>query len=162
LLNPIKFNPVAPLLSKPGVGKGKDVYASCDPRFPLVCTTYRVTEHWQTGVLTRWQPWLLEMQPQLFVEMSTELAKLKNIKNGEKVKVVSARGEVEAVAIVTKRLRPLKIEGATVHMIGVPWCFGWVHPKNGGDAANLLTPTIGDPNTLIPETKAFMANIEKI
>jgi formate dehydrogenase major subunit len=102
------------------------------------------------------------MQPQLFVEMSEELAKIKNIKNGEKVKVVSARGEVEAVAIVTKRIKPFKIEGATVHMIGVPWCFGWVHPKDGGDAANILTPTIGDPNTLIPETKAFMANIEKI
>ncbi len=162
LLNPIKLNPVAPLLSKPGVGKGKNVYESCDPRFPFVCTTYRVTEHWQTGVLTRWQPWLLEMQPQLFVEMSIELAKIKNIRNGEKVKVVSARGEVEAIAIVTRRLKPLKIEGSTVYTIGLPWCFGWVHPKNGGDAANLLTPTIGDPNTLIPETKAFMANIEKI
>ena len=162
LLNPRKLNPVAPLLSKSGVGKGENVFKSCDPRFPIVGTTYRVTEHWQTGVLTRWQPWLLEMQPQLFVEMSEELAKIKNIKNGEKVKVVSARGEVEAVAIVTKRLKPFKVEGSIVHMVGVPWCFGWRYPKNGGDAANILTPTIGDPNTLIPETKAFMVNIEKI
>ena len=162
LLNPQKLNPVAPLLSKPGVGKGKDVYKTCDPRFPIIGTTYRVTEHWQTGVLTRWQPWLLELQPQLFVEMSEELAKIKNIKNGEKVKVVSARGGVEAVAIVTKRIKPFRVEGATVHMVGIPWCFGWRYPKNGGDSANLLTPTIGDPNTLIPETKAFMVNIEKI
>ncbi len=162
LLNPYKLNPVAPMLSKPGVGEGKAVFKSCDPRFPIVCTTYRVTEHWQTGVLTRWQPWLLEMQPQLFVEMSEELAKMKNIKNGEKVKVVSARGEVEAIAIVTKRFKPYKVQGATVHVIGLPWCFGWVHPKNGGDSANILTPSIGDPNTLIPETKAFMANVEKL
>ena len=162
LLNPHKLNPVAPLLSKPGVGEGAAVFKSCDPRFPIVCTTYRVTEHWQTGVLTRWQPWLLEMQPQLFVEMSEELAKIKNIKNGEKVKVVSARGEVEAIAIVTKRIRPFKVEGTTVHMVGLPWCFGWVHPKGGGDSANLLSPSIGDPNTLIPETKAFMVNVEKI
>ncbi len=162
LLNPQKLNPVVPLLSKPGVGKGKDVYKSCDPRFPLIGTTYRVTEHWQTGVLTRWQPWLIELQPQLFVEMSEELAKIKNIKNGEKVRVVSARGEVEAIAIVTKRIKPFKIEGSTVHMVGIPWCFGWRYPKNGGDSANLLTPTIGDPNTLIPETKAFMVNVEKI
>lgn len=102
------------------------------------------------------------MQPQLFVEMSEELARMKNIKNGEKVKVISARGEVEAVAIVTKRLKPYKVEGSIVHVIGLPYHFGWLHPKNAGDAANLLTPTIGDPNTLIPETKAFMANIEKI
>jgi formate dehydrogenase alpha subunit (EC 1.2.1.2) len=58
---------------------------TCDPRFPFVCTTYRVTEHWQTGVLTRWLPWLTEAQPQMFCEMSEELAELKGIKNGEKV-----------------------------------------------------------------------------
>ena len=58
--------------------------STCDPRFPFVCTSYRVTEHWQTGVLTRWLPWLTEAQPQMFCEMSEELAELKGIKNGEK------------------------------------------------------------------------------
>ena len=72
----------------------EDAFASCDVRFPFVGTTYRVTEHWQTGVMTRHVPWLLEMQPQQFVEMSAELAKEQGIKNGEKVKVSSARGEV--------------------------------------------------------------------
>jgi formate dehydrogenase major subunit len=138
-----------------------DARATCDPRYPIVGTTYRVTDHWQTGVLTRWQPWLLETQPQEFCEMSEELAKLRGIKNGDKVIVESARGKVEAVAIVTIRFRPFKVAGTTVHQVGLPWCFGWVTPKDGGDSANLLTPSIGDPNTLIPETKAFMVNVRK-
>ncbi len=143
-------------------GTDTDVYKTCDPRFPFVCTTYRVTEHWQTGVLTRWQPWLLETQPQLFVEMSLELAKLKGIANGEKCKVSSGRGEVEAVAMVTGRFKPFTIMGQTIHQVGLPWCYGWLQPEDGGDSANLLTPSAGDPNTRIPETKAFMVNVEKI
>ncbi len=138
-----------------------DPFAKNDPKFPVVATTYRVTEHWQTGVLTRWQPWLIETQPQLFVEISEELAKERGIKNGEPAKVTSARGEVAAVAIVTTRFRPFKVAGKTVHQVGLPWCFGWVTPKDGGDSANLLSPNVGDANTMIPETKAFMVNVEK-
>lgn len=140
----------------------RDVYKSGDPGYPIVASTYRVSEHWQTGVMTRWQPWLLEAEPQLFVEMSKELAGEKGIKNGEKVVVTSARGKVEAVAVVTIRFRPFTIQGKTVHQVGLPLHFGWVHPKNGGDSANLLTPSAGDPNTRIPETKAFMVNVSKI
>ncbi len=140
----------------------RDVYKSGDSRYPIVASTYRVTEHWQTGVMTRWQPWLLEAEPQLFVEMSRELAGQKEIKNGERVVVTSARGKVEAVAVVTIRFRPFTIQGKTVHQVGLPLHFGWVHPQNGGDSANLLTPSAGDPNTRIPETKAFMVNISKI
>jgi len=143
-------------------GTDTDVYKTCDPRFPFVCTTYRVTEHWQTGILTRWQPWLLETQPQLFVEMSLELAKLKGIMNGEMCKVSSGRGKVEAVAMVTGRFKPFTIMGQTIHQVGLPWCYGWLQPEDGGDSANLLTPSAGDPNTRIPETKAFMVNVEKI
>ncbi|OIP91610.1 MAG: formate dehydrogenase-N subunit alpha [Syntrophobacteraceae bacterium CG2_30_61_12] len=139
----------------------QDVYKTCDPRFPFVATTYRVTEHWQTGVLTRWQPWLLEAEPQLFVEMSQQLAKLKGIKNGEKVLVESPRGSVEAVAIVTLRFQPFKIGGNEIHEVGLPWHYGWIWPADGGDSANLLTPAAGDPNTRIPETKAFMVNVRK-
>ena len=151
------INPTAPIYKTDA-----DAYRTCDPRYPFVGTTYRVSEHWQTGVMTRWQPWLLETQPQLFVEMSPELAQLKGIKNGEKVIVESARGKVKAVAIVTKRFRPFKIQGTMVHQVGLPWHFGWVYPKDGGDSANLLTPSVGDPNTRIPETKAFMVNVKKI
>ena len=98
----------------------------------------------------------------MFCEMSLELAKLKGINNGDRVVVETARGKVEAAAIVTGRLKPFQVAGQTVHQIGIPWHFGWIHPKDGGDSANLLTPTIGDPNTMIPESKAFMANVTKL
>jgi formate dehydrogenase major subunit len=139
----------------------KDQHLTCDPRFPFVATTYRVTEHWQTGAMTRWQPWLIEAEPQMFVEMSHELAELRGIKNGENVLVTSPRGEVQCKAMVTSRFRPFKIGELTVHQVGMPWCFGWIHPKNGGDNVNLLTPNVGDPNTMIPESKAFMVNVKK-
>jgi formate dehydrogenase major subunit len=151
------INPTAPIYDTDA-----DAYRTCDPRYPFVGTTYRVSEHWQTGIMTRWQPWLLETQPQLFVEMSPELATLRGVENGEKVIVESARGRVKAVALITKRFRPFTIQGAVVHQVGLPWHFGWIYPKDGGDSANLLTPSAGDPNTRIPETKAFMVNIKKI
>ncbi len=138
-----------------------DTHLTCDPRYPLVATTYRVTEHWQTGIMTRWQPWLLEAEPQLFVEMSEELAELRGIKNGDTCNVSSTRGEVECIAMVTTRFRPFKLGKVTVHQVGLPWCFGWRQPKEGGDSANLLTPNVGDPNTMIPESKAFMVNVKK-
>jgi formate dehydrogenase major subunit len=138
-------------------------FFSCDVRFPFVATTYRVTEHWQTGVMTRHTPWLLEMQPQMFVEMSQELAKEKGISNGDKVIVSSARGKLWAMAVVTSRFKPFRVMNQTIHQVGMPWHFGWQFPVDGGsgDSANLLTPFIGDPNTLIPESKAFMVNIAK-
>jgi formate dehydrogenase major subunit len=142
----------------------EDIFASCDVRYPFVATTYRVSEHWQTGVLTRHEPWQLEMMPQVFLEISRELAAEKGIKSGDKVRVSSARGNLWAKAIVTGRLIPFKIAGNTVHQVGLPWHFGWQWPPDGsgGDSANLLTPTIGDSNTMIPETKAFMVNVEKL
>jgi formate dehydrogenase major subunit len=158
LMNAQRINPTAPIYDT-----GADEWASCDPRYPYVATTYRVVEHWQTGVMTRWQPWLLEMQPQVFVEMSEQLAKLKGIQNGERVMVSSPRGKLQCTAIVTKRFQPFTIGGAAVHQVGIPWHFGWVKPVNGQeDSANLLTPSTGDPNTRIPETKAFMVNVAKM
>ncbi len=77
------------------------------------------------------------------------------------VRVSSARGELKAKAIVTNRVQPIVANGKTVHMVGLPWHFGWLVPKRGGDSANLLTAAVGDPNTGIPESKAFMVNIEK-
>jgi formate dehydrogenase major subunit len=146
------------------IESAEDAFATCDPRYPYVGSTYRVTEHWQTGVMTRHSPWLLEMQPQVFVEMSRELARKLAIKNGEKVRVDSARGSLWAIAVVTGRLKPLEVMGSTVHQVGLPWHFGWQYPEDGssGESANLLTPSIGDPNTLIPEYKAFMVNVRKI
>lgn len=144
-------------------GDKMDAFATCDMRFPFVGTTYRVSEHWQTGCMTRHCSWLLEMQPQNFVEMSFELAKDLKINNGDTVVVSSARGEVKAVAMVSERFKPFKIADTTVHQVGMPWHFGWQFPEDGSgyDSANLLTPNVGDANTMIPESKAFMVNVRK-
>ena len=158
VMNAQRINPTAPIYET-----DVDAHATCDPRYPLVGTTYRVTEHWQTGLMTRAQPWLLETHPQVFVEMSEELAQLKGIQNGQRVLATSARGSLECTAIVTKRFRPFKIAGSTVHQVGFPWHFGWRWPQSGAEeSANLLTPATGDPNTRIPETKAFMVNVSKL
>ena len=130
------------------------------PDFPYVCSTYRVTEHWQTGVMTRNCPWLLELQPQMFVEMDLELAAEKGITAGDLVEIKSKRGKVYAVAIPTMRFKPLTVSGKKIHTVGIPWCFGW-KTKYSGDSANLITPNIGDANTMIPEVKTFLVNIAK-
>jgi len=132
-----------------------------DPEtYPIVGTTYRVTEHWQSGAMTRNLPWLAEMQPDMFVEMSIELANEKGIQNGDQVIVESARGSIEAVAIVTRRLRPFQTNGRVVHEVGMPWHWGYKGLVTGG-SANELTPPVGDANTMIPETKAFLCNVKK-
>ena len=158
MMNAQRVNPTAPVF-----GGKADEWATCDPRYPYVATTYRVVEHWQTGLMTRYQPWLMEMQPQMFVEMSEELAKLKGIAKGERVMVSSPRGALEATAVVSKRFRPFNIGQTVIHQVGLPWHYGWVKPVSGKeDSANLLTPSTGDPNTRIPETKAFMVNVVKL
>ncbi len=136
-------------------------YQGARDQYPLVGTTYRVSEHWQSGAMTRNQPWLAEMQPNMFVEMSPELAAEKGIYNGEKVIVESARGSIEAVAMVTRRIRPLHVNGQVIHQVGLPWHWGYMGLVTGG-SANELTPPVGDANTMIPETKAFLCDVKKI
>jgi formate dehydrogenase major subunit len=131
-----------------------------DPNYPIVLTTYSLTEHWCGGGETRNVPNLLEAEPQLYVEMSPELGKEKGIKNGDGVIVESIRGKVQAIAMVTVRMRPLKVHGKIIHEIGMPYCFGWTTPGSG-DSTNRLTPSVGDPNTTIPEFKACCVNIRK-
>ena len=92
----------------------------------------------------------------------TRLAKEKGIANGEKVRISSARGTVDAVAMVTVRLTPFKCGGKTVHQVGMTFNYGWLQPKECGDTANLLSPMVGDANSMTPEYKAFMVNIDKI
>jgi formate dehydrogenase major subunit len=165
LEGPLKKNPMSSQLINPAVYIFKsemDKYANADEKFPYVCTTYSCTEHWCSGALTRWQLWLLEMQPELYVEIGDKLAKQKGIRNGERVRVSSVRGHVECVAMVTKRFRPFQVEGKEVHQVGMPFNYGWLFPKDGGDSTNFLTPTVGCPNTFCPEYKAFMVNVAKI
>ncbi|MGW8181809.1 MAG: molybdopterin dinucleotide binding domain-containing protein, partial [bacterium] len=128
--------------------------------FPYVCTTYRLVEQWQAGQMTRNLPWMVELQPKVFVEMSVELAAEKGIANGGKVIITSARGSMEAVAMVTKRFKPFTINGNTVHQVGIPWHWGYIGLSTG-DSANVLTPHVGDANTMIPEYKAFLVNVRK-
>lgn len=128
--------------------------------YPIVATTYRVTEHWQAGAMTRSLPWLNELVPEPFVEMSEELAQEKGVANGDMVTVSSKRGTISLKAVVTKRLRPFEVGEKTIHQVGMIWHFGYRGLATGA-TANDLTPHVGDPNTMIPEFKAFLCNIEK-
>ena len=128
--------------------------------FPIVATTYRLSEHMQAGAMTRNLPWLVELMPEVFVEMSPELAKEKGIQNGDRVTVESARGKVRGVAVVTPRFRPFTVDGRTIHQIGLPWHWGYSGISTG-DSANVLTPHVGDANTMIPEYKAFLCDVKK-
>ncbi len=161
---PVDSNPFSKQLNSP-VYKFTDsdmdkLAKPADPNYPIVLTTYSVTEHWCGGGETRNVPNLLEAEPQLYVEMSPELAKEKGIKNGDGIIVESIRGKVEAIAMVTVRMRPLQVHGRTIHEIGMPFCFGWTTP-GVGDSTNRLTPSVADPNTTIPEFKACCVNIRK-
>lgn len=134
--------------------------------FPLVGTTFRLTEHWQTGQMTRNLPWLAELMPEMFVEISPELAKAKKITNGEWVKVVSARGELKARACVTERMKAVTLNGKKCEIVAMPWHYGFCGYVSGGPeksnyAANLLSANIGDANTMIPEYKVFLCDVRK-
>jgi formate dehydrogenase major subunit len=135
-----------------------------DPDFPYVATTYRVTEH--EHYVTQHVPYLVEAMPDFFVELPVELAEEKGVTNGGRVKVRSKRGEVEGVAIVTKRMRPLRVgDNKVVYQVGIPvhWHYesGTGEEKDTASMANLLTPYIGDANVRTPEYKGFLVNIEK-
>jgi len=110
--------------------------------------------------MTRSLPWLVELVPDMFVEISKEMAKEKGIANGDFVTISSKRGSIEARALVTSRIRPLRIGEKIVEQVAIPWHFGFVGLATG-DSANILTDAVGDANTHIPEYKAFMCNIEK-
>ncbi len=138
-----------------------DKIANATKEYPIVMTTYSSTEHWCTGGITRWQSWLTEAMPQVYVEISTELAKEKGINNGDQVKVKSARGALNCVAMVTSRFRPFRCDGRTIHQVGMTFNYGWLFPEDAGDTANLLSPTVGDGHSMTPEYKAFMVNVEK-
>lgn len=129
-------------------------------KFPIIGTTYRVSEHWQAGAMTRNIPWLAELVPDVFVELGVDLARERNISSGDKVVVETARGKMDAYALVTRRFQPFQLNGKVVHEVGVIWHFGY-HGLATGDSANMLTSHIGDANTMIPEYKAFLCNVYK-
>ncbi len=129
-----------------------------DPRYPVVITTYRLTEHHVSGPMTRWMPWLNALQPTLFAEMSPELAQERGITHGTWVIIDTPRGEIEARAMVTRRLRPLRVSGRTVHQIGLPFHWGF-QGKSTGSITNDLAHMVLEPNVSIEEAKAFTCNV---
>ena len=135
-----------------------------DPtEYPCVGMTYRVSEMWQAGQMTRNHPWLNELQPEAFAELGQELAADKGIVNGDRVRVSTARGYVEVVAVVTRRFRRMTIGGEAVDHVGVPWHWGYAGLSSAPHSSgNILTPHVGDANTTIPEYKTFLCKIEKV
>jgi len=154
--NPISSQQFGPVVKVWGTTKF-DRMGSPD-EFPTVATTYRVSEHWQTGAMSRNMPWLVGLMPDAFCEIGVALARSKDIANGDRVKIRSARGEVEVYALVTERFQPFFVGGRTVHQIGIPWHWGWAGLAPG-DSANVLTANVGDPNTMIPEYKVFLCDV---
>ena len=131
-----------------------------DSRFPYVITTYRLTEHYLAGAMSRWNPWLTELMPELFIEISPELASEKGIRNTDWVRVSTPRAQIRAKALVTRRVRPFRLGDKVVHQVGMPWHWGWEGVAKG-DVVNTLTAMVGDPNVSIHEGKAFVCNVEK-
>jgi formate dehydrogenase major subunit len=163
LLSSQQINPVAKIWKVPDGRNELAPVGSTD--YPYVITTYRLTEHHLSGVMSRYLPMLAELHHSHFAEISQELARELGIQNGEKVTVMSPRGKVHVTAMVTNRLKPFVIDGKTVHQIGVPWHWGWNGvpelPGSRGDITNDLSATVGDPNVYIQETKAFVCNVKK-
>jgi formate dehydrogenase major subunit len=129
-----------------------------DPRWPCVATTFRLTEHHTAGGMSRWVPWLAELQPEMFAEIDPVLARARGIEDGGWLTIASPRGEIEARAKVTDRIKPLKIEGRLTHQVGLPWHWGFGGPVTG-DSANDVNVMSGDPNVSIQESKAFVCDV---
>jgi formate dehydrogenase major subunit len=154
ILHPaVKNNPAARVYADDRANFGTDDH------FPYVGTTYRLTEHfhfWTKHALIN-----AILQPEQFVEVGEALAKEKGITQGGWVRVTSKRGFIVCKAYVTKRIKPLQVNGKATHVVGVPLHWGFTGQARKGYAANTLTPSVGDANTQTPEFKAFLVNIER-
>jgi formate dehydrogenase major subunit len=135
--------------------------ASPDARFPHVLTTYRLTEHHTAGGMSRTLSHLAELQPALFCEISPELAADVKVANGDVVRISTARGSIQARALVTIRARPLTIQGRTIHQVSLPWHFGPTGLVTG-DVTNDLIAMSEEPNVKIMESKALTCSVERI
>jgi formate dehydrogenase major subunit len=163
LLSKTQNNPVAKIWQVPD--HMNDLAPAGSGEYPHVITTYRLTEHHLSGVMSRYLPMLAELHYAHFAEISHELARELQIDNGDMVTVASPRGKIHVKAMVTNRLKPFTIDGKTVHQIGVPWHWGYNGieglPGSRGDITNDLSATVGDPTVYIQETKAFVCNVKK-
>ncbi|MBN9520014.1 molybdopterin-dependent oxidoreductase [bacterium] len=126
--------------------------------FPVVATTFRLTEHYLSGPMSRFNSWLNELQPAMFVELSPELAAARGIEHGGWLTVETPRARIEARAMVTRRLRPLLVAGRVVHQVGIPFHWAFAGEVSGGNA-NDLTALLADPNVSMHECKAFACEV---
>jgi formate dehydrogenase major subunit len=131
---------------------------SPDSRFPYVLSTYRLTEHHTAGGMSRYVSHLAELQPELFCEISPELAAEINAIHGDFVTVTTSRGIIEARAMVSTRITPIRLAGRTVHQVGLPYHWGYKGLVKG-DAVNDLVALSEEPNVRIMETKALLCNV---
>ncbi len=161
-------NPLHPSQSNNPVAKkftsDLDKYGTPADGFNVVCTTYRLTEHYHYW--TKNNPMNVQLVPEPFVEVPAQLANEMGITGGEKVKVSSARGIYIAKAMVTKRIKPMMIDGKKTYQIGIPihWGYRGIKEDEGKTAltpANQLSPAAIDPNAYTPEFKGFLVKIEK-
>ena len=153
VFNPkMRGNPVARVFAEDA-----EQFATSD-EFPIVATSYRLTEHFHYW--TKHNPVNAALQPEFFVEISEELAAEKGIARGARVRVWGKRGQVWARALVTKRIRPMTCDGKTVHVVGIPLHWGFIGAARKGWGPNSLTPVVGDANVETPEFKAFLIDIE--
>jgi formate dehydrogenase major subunit len=126
--------------------------------YPYVLTTYRLTEHFTAGGMSRWTPYLSELQPELFCEVSPELAEERGLEHAGWATIISARAAIEARVLVTDRMRPLIVDGRVLHQLGMPYHWG----PNGyarGDAVNELSSMALDPSSHIQEVKALTVDV---
>lgn len=128
------------------------------PEFPVVACTFRVTEQYLSGPMSRFNSWLNELMPAMFVEISPELAGEHGIENGGWMSVTSARGTISARALVTRRQKPMTVLGQLVHQIGIPFHWGYAGETVGG-VANDLTSLVADPNVSMHEAKVFACRV---
>jgi formate dehydrogenase major subunit len=129
-------------------------------QFPHVATTYRLTEHfhyWTKHVRLN-----AIIQPEQFVEIGESLGQELGVASGDRVKISSNRGHIQAVAVVTKRLKRLQVEGKPLHQVGIPIHWGFKGVAKPGYIANTLTPFVGDANSQTPEFKSFLVKVEKL
>jgi formate dehydrogenase major subunit len=161
-------NPLHPQQSSNPVVKKFDTpldkYGNTSEGFNVVCTTYRLVEHYHYW--TKNNPMNVQLIPEPFVEIPVELARELGIEGGDKVKVTSARSYYIAKAMVTKRIKPMTIDGKKTYQIGIPIHQGYRgiqedEGKNARTIVNRLTPTVFDPNAYTPEFKGFLVRIEK-
>ncbi len=126
--------------------------------YPFVVTTYRLTEHHTAGGMSRTLPYLAELQPEMFCEVSPELARERGLEHGGWATIVSSRSAIEARVLVTERIKPLQVDGRTMHQVGLPYHWGY-RGISTGDSANDLFPIALDPNVHIQEVKAATCDI---